>query len=217
MKTKLIILYCLLFITNVSFLQGMFSINGIIRRNLYHSDNSLPITRDKDFTNTFGLALGFKHKLSEEYGLKIEAGYLSTNAKNVISETYYSDFSSPLTIKVDLIQYSFPIDVTITKNVFNIFEYGLGISLEGINREVKLNNPSFPNIFEDKLNIFSIGGNALLGLTYNFPNIERFSIIANIKLRYLVSVWENDKGRDLDNYHHKYFQSNLSIGIGYKL
>lgn len=195
----------------------MFSINGIIGSNLYHSDNSLPITRDNNFTNTFGLTLGYKHNLSEDYGLKIDIGYFSANVKNVITETYYSDFSSPLMLKIDLIQYSFPIDVTITENIFSIFEYGFGVSIEGINREVKLNNPSYPNIFEDKLNIFSIGGNALLGLAYSFPALEHLIIVANLKFRYLVSVWKNNKGRDLDNYTHKFFQSNFSVGIGYKL
>lgn len=217
MKNKLFILFCFLLVSNISFSQEILNISGIFGRNLYHSDNSLPITRDNDFRNVIGLSLGFKHSLSEEYGLKIEVGYLSANAKNVITETYYSDFASPPTIKVDLFQNSFPIDVTITKKLFNIFEYGLGVSLEGINREVKVSNPSFPNMFEDKLNMFSVGGNALLGMAYSFPAIEHFLIVANLKFRYLVSVWKNDKGRDLDNFTHKYFQSNFYVGIGYKL
>ncbi|MDP2301371.1 MAG: outer membrane beta-barrel protein [Ignavibacteria bacterium] len=217
MKIKIIILSWLLLAPSISFSQEIFSINGIIGYNLYHSDNSLPITRDEDFTNTFGLAVGYKFDLSEEFGLKIEGGYLSTIVKNVISETYTVEFGTPLEINIDIIQYSFPIDITVTRKLFTLFEYGLGVSVEGINREVKLNKNYEPNLFEDKLNMLSIGGNAIFGLSYQIPSIEKFSIVANIKLRYLFSVWENDKGRDLNNYNHKFFQGNISVGLGYKL
>jgi hypothetical protein len=217
MKIRLIVLYCFLLIPSITFSQGILSINGILGYNLYHSDNSLPITRDEDFKNTYGFVVGYKFDLNTEFALKIEGGYLSTNAKNVISETYTVEFGTPLEINIDIIQYSFPIDITVTRKLFTLFEYGLGLSVEGINREVKLNKNYEPNLFEDKLNMLSIGGNAIFGLSYNIPSIEKFSIVANIKLRYLFSVWGNDKGRDLNNYNHKFFQGNISVGLGYKL
>lgn len=217
MKIKLFFVCCLFFIPGISFSQETLSMSGVYGFNIYHSDNSLPITRDNDFKNVLGFTLGYKHNLSEQFELRFEVGYLSTNAKNILTETYYFDFSPPREFKVDLLQYSFPLDITIIKRLFKIFELGIGVSLEGINREVKLHGTYFPNTFDDRLNIFSIGGNAILGFVYNIPNTERFLIYTDIKFRYLVSVWKNDTERDLENYTHNYLQSNLSIGIGFKL
>lgn len=217
MKIKPFIVCCLFFIPRISFSQEMLSISGVYGFNIYHSDNALPITRDNDFKNVFGFTLGYTHNLSEQYELRFDVGYLSTNAKNTLTETYYFDFGSPREFKVDLLQYSFPLDIIITQRIFKIVEVGIGVSLEGIKREVKLYGVGFPNILEDRLNIFSMGGNAILGFVYNIPNMERFLIYSDIKFRYLVSVWKNTTERDLDNFTHNFLQSNFSIGIGFKL
>ena len=141
MKKKfLIISLFLITISNVSYTQNSFYISGAVGYFIYHYDNSLPITQDKNLNFGFGTNVGFVHTLNQEYKLILETGYYFSNAKDVSTVTYYTQFDA-LTYNFDLTQYSFPLDVTISRNFFEYFDVGLGLSFEGINHTITTNQP----------------------------------------------------------------------------
>ncbi|MBK7103701.1 MAG: hypothetical protein IPH62_00240 [Ignavibacteriae bacterium] len=206
----------LITLCNISYAQNSIYVNGTVGNFVYHYDNSLPITQDKNLNYGFGTNIGVIHNLNTEYKLILETGYYFSKASDVSTVTYFTQFDA-LKYDFDLTQYSFPFDITISKNLLEHFDVGLGLSFEGINHTITTNQPFNREPLEDKINLFALGANGLVQFRLPFADDGRISILSNLRLRYLYSVWKIGGERKLNDYNFNFLQSNFSIGICYNL
>ena len=203
-------------ISNLSYAQNSVYVMGTIGDFIYHYDNSLPITQDKNLSFGFGTNIGLIHNLNTEYKVILETGYYFSKANDVSTVTSYTQFDA-LKFNFDLSQYSFPFDITISKNIFEYCDVGIGLSFEGINHIITTNQPLNREPLKDKINIFALGANGLIQFRLPIADDGRISILSNLKLRYLYSVWKIGGERKLNDYNFNFLQSNIEIGICYNL
>jgi hypothetical protein len=215
-NTILIFTIFIIALSNLSYAQNSVYVTGTVGDFLYHYDNSLPITQDKKLSFGFGTNIGLIHNLNTEYKLILETGYYFSKANNVSTVTYYTQFDA-LKFDFDLTQYSFPFDLTISRNIFDCLDAGIGLSFEGINHTITTNQPLNREPLEDKINMFALGANVLIQFRLPIADDGRISILSNLKLRYLYSVWKIGGKRKLNDYNFNFLQSNVAIGICYKL
>lgn len=214
MKYTIIFSFIFYFYSHINYSQSVIGVNGSLGYYFYHSDNSLPITQNSDFNNLSGINISFKQSLNESFSLSIETGLSTSSVLRAITETYYEDkrYSD---MKINILQRSIPIDISLSRKISRMFELGIGISLEGISRELKLDHRYFSEYFNDKINIISVGGNSHFGFIYFIPQINNLVFEMKIKLRYIFAVSILADDRKLDDYSHNQFQGNLTFGIGY--
>ena len=216
MKLKLFIISVIIIASNtISYSQNSIYVNGTVGYFIYHYDNTLLITENKNLGLGLGINGGFIHSLNEDYNLIFETGYYYSTVKDASIYTMVGEFNS-YSFHYDLTQYSFPFDITISKNISNYVNVGLGLSVEGINRTIKTILPSNLGIEYDKINLFALGANGLAQFRLPLDRSETISILGNIKIRYLYSIWEGSGNRNLSGYKFKFLQSIFSAGICYK-
>ncbi|MBL7996973.1 hypothetical protein JNM05_16525 [bacterium] len=202
MRTIPIIL--ILFCSSIAFCQNNISISPNLGYNLYHSDNSLPITKNDNWGAFYGVTIG-KYLNIANRNVLIEASYLHNHIASAIEQNITDDLGNPLGKRnVKMTQVVFPVDFSILAR--SQFAYGAGPSFAISNHEIDFGK-------KDKISSFGAGFNALIVLTNKSFFSKQMGYQIEGKLRYLFSVKNFGKKRDLSGYDLDFFTSQLAIGL----
>ncbi|MHB1688764.1 MAG: hypothetical protein ACYCVH_15530 [Ignavibacteriaceae bacterium] len=218
MKNNLMVVTIIIFLfSDLSYSQNCIALKGNIGYFITNTDNTLPVTDSKNIKYGWGSTIGYEHQLTKNYSILIEPGYYSAKVNDASKFILYGPQSGVFNYSVDLSQNSLPIDISLLRKLNEFIEIGIGLSLEGINHNLTINLPINRGSFEDRINIFAMGGNIVFQLYYPIPSLKRIFFIGDLKLRYLKSIWESENGRNLENYNYNYLQSIINIGVGYNI
>lgn len=203
----------LLIISSNTFSQTSIYLSGNGGYYLYHYDNTLPLTENTNLKFSKGLTFGLMDNFGDSFHFILEVGYSHSKATEVSKNNLYgSDYTS-----IDLIQNSFPIDISFTKNLSPSLTFGIGLSLEAINHNISTHFINENVYLEDKINLFSMGLNSSINYFLPLDTENNLKLFTGLKFRYLYSIIRTAEKRDLSDFNHNFLQSTISVGLCYNL
>lgn len=188
---------------------------------LTNSENSLKTIGDKNFKSH--IIYGLEYLRENVLGVDVLFEYSYTNSieeKTLEFFTYGGGIEPAIPFWSDVSQVIHSFDLDIYYKINNYISVAVGPSLAIMNRLIEVNPPqSFesksPWIY-DKLASTGLGGNTFIELSYPLNDGENyFSLDSKLKIRYVHSIWFDEKGRNLDNYKQEFLDTQISIGVGY--
>lgn len=190
---------------------------------LYNSENSTKTIGDKHIDwfpgfsvafateNLSALNLFFEYNCTYRRIEEVQKFAITDMSPEIVNYTY-----------ADLMFLFHNVDLDVYYKANQWLSIYIGPTISWVNRTYVIDDlPASPveNIdktFEDRLASLCLGANASVSVEIPLQNDVRYIFFfSNLKYRYLHSVWFDDRGRDLSNYHQKFLFSQLNIGLGY--
>ena len=225
MKKHVPLLFLLLFCLPLSAQKKIYiSYNPGI--SLFNSENSKKTTGDKHIRWFPGISLACA--VENLWGLNVSLGY-DYSSKRIYDVQAFARTgpTGPEIIgysNADLILACHNFDISLYDKANDWLSFGAGPTLSFVNRSIVIDDlPSsgFENTdrsFEDRLLSLCLGFNYSVNIEVPLETgTQHFFFFSALKLRYLHSVWFDDRGRNLDNYHQSLLFGQLCIGLGYNI
>jgi hypothetical protein len=184
----------------------------------------MQLTKDKRFRWLPGLSLAYERENVMGYRLHIEYNLTYRRLDNVLQFTRTGPLSPEIIgyTGADLVLSLNNIDVAITKEIDDWASYTVGPTFSLVYRSFIMEDPFAPSeggtsiMIDDRLASLCLGLNASLNAEVPFSDAQEYLFFfASLKVRYIHSVWFDDRGRKLDNYYQSFLYSQIHIGLGF--
>lgn len=187
----------------------------------YCSENSLKIMGNKELKGNNGFSLAYRNdQFLNLFPIDIEYSYLYSRINDV--QTFYitgtANASPPASYTADLIFQWHNLDIDVHYPLFPMFSFSLGPSVSYAGRTFAIDHFASLDLpaFTDRLQSLCLGMNISLNGELPLQNSGRyFFLLVHAKMCYLHSIWFDDRGRNLENYHQTFLLGRLNLGIGY--
>jgi hypothetical protein len=198
-----------------------FSVNPGL--SLYNSENSMKTIGDKKIRWMPGLSIGYEK--DDLLGMNLYFGfdYTYSKVKNVLEFVSTTLGPEPTdTTGADLILQLNSFDAAIRFKLYKGLDILFGPTVSVVARSLITENfpPSpFESVsgnLDDRLVSVCVGLN--FGARMEIPLSEDpryFFVYSGFRLRYIHSIWFDDRGRKLLNYYQNFFIGHLNVGLGY--
>lgn len=211
---NLILLSLLLYLCSPLYAQNKILISYNPGMSLHNSENSTKIIGDKHIAWFPGISLAYATE--NLWGLNVLLEY------NYSSKRIYDVQTLATTSSADLILTCNNFDVAVYYKANEWLSFAAGPTMSLVNRTIVIDNllaSGLENVeksFEDRLVSFCLGVNGSVSIEVPLQTAAQYVFFfSNVKLRYLHSVWFDDRGRNLSNYYQSFLFGQLNIGLGY--
>jgi hypothetical protein len=190
--------------------------------NLYNSENSLKTIGNKTLDWSPGFSVGCEGVSLWGIALHLEYSYTRSFAADaIVLLTTRSSGPEPIAyVGADLsfTTHNLDIDALVQPVPFLVLAFGPTVSLT--HRTVEFTQPpseEFSAIsFQDRLASVCLGVNTAVDFRISLGNSpQHFLLFAGVRLRYLHSVFFDERGRNLGNYSQSQLFGRISVGFGY--
>jgi hypothetical protein len=212
---KINILFCILFLFSISFIQSQNKVNINFGYGIYlsNSENSLKIVGDESFRSYLHYGFTYQRENLLGHNLMFEYSYHQITLEDALIFVRTGEHDpTPIGYfgaDVSLVSHNF--DLNYISDFGQYFSYGIGPSFIIANRIIDIEETLY-----DKLASSGIGINGLIEFTLPFSESENYFFFTSMfKLRYTYSIWIDEGIRKLDDYHQEFLTTQISIGLGY--
>jgi hypothetical protein len=191
---------------------------------LYNSENSGKTIGDKHLGWFPGFSIAYESE--NIWGLNLLLEYNWTQKRIYDVQTFAMTTSTGSGtlgyFNADLILACHNLDISVSYKVKDWLYFAAGPTVSLVDRSIVMDN--LPNYiqekvgssFDDRLISLCLGVNGSVNIEIPFQTSSQYVFFfSSIKLRYLQSVWFDDRGRNLDNYSQSFIFTQLNIGLGY--
>jgi hypothetical protein len=220
--------YILLFLLMLLYIhlgaQNKFIISYNPGVSLYNSENSMKIIDDKRIRWFPGSSIAYETENLWGLNIHLEYNFAGKRIYDVqdFARTSASGPEIIGTSAADLILACHNVDLAVYDKLNDWLSIAAGSTISLVNRSIVIDdlpNYSQENIsrsFEDRLVSLCLGVNVSVNIEFPLQTGPQYVFFfSSVKLRYLHSVWFDDKGRNLSNYYQAFLSSQLNVGLGY--
>lgn len=200
--------------------SGSFSIAGNVGYFLKHSDNKLPITKNRNLGLNYGFYTIYSFQLKRYKNLYLEFCLGLNQSKSNAYKMTVIDGDDISQFPIVLTQQSFPVDINGIFYTNKNFDIGFGASVVGLRRCISLKiKEDFFSIdpvrnFHDQLFSIGLGANLIIKVKHPFLKLFSIAIYNDIKVSFVKSIWFDKNGRDLNDFSYDYVTIELLLRTG---
>lgn len=201
----------------------IFSLNP--GESIYNSENSMKLMSDKKINWLPGLSMAYERENVFGYFLHVEYNLIYRKIDNVIQFTrtspgpgYFIEYYG-----ADFILSIHSIDIAVNNKINDWASFSIGPTISLVYRSFVvddmpgLGEQSAPQNLDDRLASLCLGLNGSISAEVPFSNGNEYVFFfTGLKLRYIHSIWFDDRGRNVGNYYQSFLFSQVNIGLGYR-
>lgn len=189
--------------------QGRTYLLPVLGYNIYHSENSKPLTEKENWTWYYGIGIGQEFIFKKEIPLLIEISYIRSKiskARTVQMTDALGNATGSIKIKTN--QNVIPLDISLMKPIQPAVDCAAGITVALTNHQI-----DFGKL--DKISSVGLGLNGQIRLKSPAFFSSNMGCSCILKLRYIKSVYNIGKDRDFSNYDLDYLTSEINFGVSF--